>query len=156
MRGLVKNLIPLLLAAGMMMIIAFMAFQLFSSYVTPPDFSDQTKPFETKLTAMSMPRPGSAVKMGVFVHATERCTDAGLRADVGQGFELVSGETKWNGGLYPGDSKALVFMVKATGYGNFSIRAHTECRRTDSLLTDTVEYVYAVGPENTNVVWNEL
>jgi len=148
--------IPLLLAAGLMVIIAAMAVQLFSSYVTPPDFSDQTKPFETKLVAMSPPRPGAAVKVGAFASAKERCTDASVVADVGEGFEVLSGETEWSGGLYPGDSKAVVFIARARGYGRFSIVAHVECRRTDALLTDTVEYVYDVGREWTTVEWRRL
>lgn len=150
------NLVPILLVVGLLMIMGAMAYQLFSAYVTPPDFSGQQKPFEARISAMSPPRPGVTVKMGLFARALEHCGDVRMRTEVSEGFELLAGQTEWNGELYPTDVKSLVFLVKPKGLGRFVIKGHVECRRPDVLLKDTVEYEYNITSEKTTVAWRHL
>ena len=148
-----SNVVPVLLAAGFIMIITAMAWQVFSGYVTLPDFSGQEKPFEARVSAMSLPRPGVPVKMGIFARALWRCEDARIRAEISEGFEFLFGETEWHGEMHPNDVRSVVFLVKPRGLGQFTVKGYAECRNPDSLLSDTVEYEYNITSESTTVEW---
>ncbi len=144
-----RNLVSLLLTIGLIMVVSGMAYQLFSAYVTPPDFSGQEKPFEAGISSMSPPRPGVPVKMGLFGRALEYCRDFRMEADISRGFDVLSGETAWQGEVYAGDVRSVVFMVKPMGLGSFIVRGRVECRREDSLVQDIVEYEYDIDRERT-------
>ncbi|MFH1294409.1 MAG: hypothetical protein ABIH90_00520 [Candidatus Aenigmatarchaeota archaeon] len=146
-----RQLIPLLLVLGLLMIIAAMAYQLFSTYVASPEFTNQTKPFEARITQMSMPRPGQAVKMAVFAKSLQKCDDLRLSADISQAFEVISGETSWIGEAYPGDIQSITFVVGSRGTGTYTIKGHVECRRLDGIDQDTVVHSYEIGNDYTEV-----
>lgn len=140
----------ILLAVVLVIAVGVGVYFLVYNYVTPPDFSGQTKSLEARIVQMSMPRPGEPVKMGLFSSSMETCPDLVMSVDLGQAFELVGGQTEWRGKSTSGVN-GMVFVVKPKGYGRFSITGSAVCRLSNGSVSDTVKNTYEIDADGTRV-----
>lgn len=70
-------------------------------------------------------KPGEIVELRVIARAFVDASGLGIKVELMDGVELVSGETAWNGSLKNGGEKVLLITVRSPKHGGGGVRALT-------------------------------